>query len=816
MTPSAPADSSPGWAWSYEGYDPAQERLRESLCVLGNGYFATRGALPECAADAVHSPGTYAAGCYNRLESEVAGQRVENEDLVNLPNWLPLRFRSGSCDPASPWLTPDTHPPLEHRLKLDLRAGLLERTTRFVDDAGRHLRVRQLRLVHMGDPHLAALRTELTAEDWSGQLEVESALDGTVANTGVARYQQLAHQHLTHVHTGEAPGNDTVWLRCRTSTSDIRVGMAARTTLDSGEDTVTAHRPGRVLSLLRPRLERGRTVTVDKCVALHTSRDPAISDPLHAAIDRVGRAPVFAELVRSHRAIWEQLWRTCDLEVPGESGRILRLHLFHLVQTLSPHTADLDVGVPARGLHGEAYRGHVFWDELFVLPFLNLHFPEVSRALLNYRHRRLEQARFAALDAGRAGAMYPWQSGSDGREEAQRLHLNPRSERWLPDHSRLQHHVGSAIAYNVWQYGEATGDAEFMHTKGAEILLQIARFWADAATWDEAHQRYRILGVVGPDEYHDAYPGAARPGIDDNAYTNVTAAWVLARALDLLCSLPEPRRRDLFERTELATEELGAWEEVSRRLLVPWHRGLISQFAGYGELAELDWGHYRGAYGDIRRLDRILEAEGDTVNRYQASKQADVLMLGYLFSPPELHRLFRRLGYALDDTVWQRTVDYYLRRTSHGSALSSLVHAWVLPRVRRPEAWRYCHEALAGDIADLQGGTTGEGIHLGAMAGTLDLVQRGLTGLETHGGTLRLDPAPLPELSRYELSIRFRGHWGVRVRLTADDVRITVPPSDHEPIDVAMGDHTVSVAPGETCRLPLGGGRPLSRRGWAP
>jgi trehalose/maltose hydrolase-like predicted phosphorylase len=355
----------------------------------------------------------------------------------------------------------------------------------------------------------------------------------------------------------------------------------------------------------------------------------------------------------------------------------------------------------------------------------------------------------------------------------------------------------------VWQYAEATGDTEFLHTKGAEMLLQIARFWASATTWDAAADRYRILGVVGPDEYHDAYPGADRPGLDDNAYTNATAAWVLARALDMLRRLPEPRRRDLAERVALGDAEPDMWQDVSRRLRIPWHQGAVSQFEGYGELAELDWEGYRERYGDIRRLDRILEAEGDTVNRYQASKQADVLMLGYLFAPAELQGLFRQLGYELDDAVWRRTVDHYLARTSHGSTLSSLVHAWVLPRVRRADAWRFCQEAITGDIADLQGGTTGEGIHLGAMAGTLDLVQRGLTGLETRGGALRLDPVPLPELSRYGLSLRYQGHWGIRLELTAGHVRVTVPRSDREPIDVALADRTVSVAPGESCLLTL-------------
>lgn len=793
----------PDWTWEYEGYDPAAERRRESLCTLGNGYFATRGAAPECSADSAHYPGTYAAGCYNRLTSNIAGRRVENEDMVNLPNWLPLRFRITSDEQAVPWFTPENATLGDHRLSLDLRSGTLDRRLVYEDAAGRRLRVRQLRLVHMAHPHLAALRTEFTAENFSAEIEVEAALDGTVTNSGVERYRQLNGRHLTHVHTGTAPGH-TVWLRCRTSASDIRIGMAARTLIEGPlADIAVHHGHQRATQSLRLPLTQGDTTTVDKTVAVHTSHDPAISDPLRAAIDEVNRAADFDGLLVSHRTAWLQLWERAALDVPGEAGRILRLHLFHVLQTLSPHTADIDAGVPARGLHGEAYRGHVFWDELFVLPYLNLHFPEVSRALLEYRHRRLEQACVAARASGRAGAQYPWQSGSDGREETQQLHLNPRSGRWLPDHSRLQHHVGSAVAYNVVRYCEASGDTEFLHAKGAEMLLQIARFWASSATFDEGLGRYRIRGVVGPDEYHDSYPGSEGPGLDDNAYTNVTAAWVLARALDVLRGLPEPRRRELFERTVLGEGELARWDDISHKLRVPFHAGVISQFEGYGDLTELNWDTYRARYGDIRRLDRILESEGDTVNRYQASKQADVLMLGYLFSPSELRGLFRRLGHEVDEQTWHRTVDYYLRRTSHGSTLSGLVHGWVLARVRRAEAWTFCREALEGDIADLQGGTTGEGIHLGAMGGTLDLVQRGLTGLETRAGALWLDPVPLPELGEYSFALRYRGHWGVRLRMRPGELEVGVPASDRAPISIELRDRTVSVEPGETCRLTL-------------
>ncbi|GHF07868.1 glycoside hydrolase family 65 protein [Streptomyces morookaense] len=800
----------PEWTWEYTGYDPAAEGLREALCTLGNGYFATRGAAPESPAGHGHYPGTYAAGCYDRLVSTVAGRDVENEDVVNLPNWLLLRFRLPAADGApGPWFTMGDGEVLDHRLVLRLRNGTLTRTFRYRAPGGRVLRVEQYRLVHMGDPHIGALRTVFTPEGWSGCIEVESGLDGNVVNANVDRYRDLDGRHLTGFDAGTAEP-DTVWLRCRTRTSDVGIAMAQRTTVTGGTPTssVTEAAGRRAVHRLRLALSDGKSHTVDKTVALHTSHDRAISAPFTAALERVRAALDFPELLASHTVAWEHLWRRADIWVPGEAGRVLHLHLFHVLQTLSPHTTGLDVGVPARGLHGEAYRGHVFWDELFVLPYLNLHFPEVSRALLNYRHRRLPKALLAARQEGRAGARYPWQSGSDGRDETQTMHLNPRSGRWVPDRSRLQHHVGSAVAYNVWQYCQATGDAKYLHTKGADMLLQIARFWAGRAVPDsggDRGRRYRIRGVVGPDEYHDAYPEAqaGQPGIDDNAYTNVTAAWVLTRALDLVRSLPGRLRQELYERETLDADELARWEEISRRLYVPFHRGVISQFEGYGDLAELDWAGYRERYGDIRRLDRILEAEGDSANRYQASKQADVLMLGYLFSPAELSTLFGRLGYELTDEMWRRTVDYYLQRTSHGSTLSGLVHGWVLARARRADAWRYCREALEEDVADVQGGTTAEGVHLAAMAGTLDLVQRGLTGLETREDALWLDPVELPGLSEFGFTVRYRGHWGVGVRLQGDQLTISVPDSAESAPRIVLQGRSVTVPPGETVTLGL-------------
>jgi alpha,alpha-trehalase len=798
------------WTLAYDGFDPAAERLREALCTLGNGAFATRGAACWAAADGTHYPGTYAAGCYNRLVSDVAGRQVENEDLVNLPNWLPLTFRVD----GGPWFDLAAVELLAYRQELDLRAGVLHRRLRVRDAAGRVTALAERRLVSMDDPHLAGLELTVAAENWSGRLEVRSALDGRVTNAGVERYRELDGRHLAPLEGGAA-GDEGLWLQVETVTSHVRVAEAARTRLSAGGRPLAAARrllvePGLVAHELAVDLAEGQAVTAEKVVALVTSRDRAIAESGLDARERLGRAGGLAELLERHRLAWGRLWRRCRLAVDGdgEVAQTLNLHVFHLLQTVSEHSVDLDVGVPARGLHGEAYRGHVFWDELFVLPVLNLRFPELTRALLRYRTRRLPQARWAAADAGYRGAMFPWQSGSDGREETQRVHLNPRSGRWLPDNSHLQRHVNVAVAYNVWQYYQVTRDLDFLCHEGAELLVELARFWASLASWNGDLERYEIRGVMGPDEYHDAYPDADGPGLDNNAYTNVMATWVLCRALDALALLSEEARAALVERLGLGIDEPHEWERISRRMRVCFHDGdIISQFEGYERLQELDWDGYRRRYGDIRRLDRILEAEGDTPNRYKASKQADVLMLFYLLSMDELRGLLERLGYRLEPAAVRRNVDYYLARTSHGSTLSSVVHAWVLARSDRRRAWRFFTDALASDVHDVQGGTTAEGIHLGAMAGTVDLALRCFTGLELREDVLRLNPSLPDELAGLEVDLRYRGHWGVRLRVTRRLLRVGLPASAAAPIRVGVNGEVVAVDPGGAREFTLPGAR---------
>ena len=804
------------WRLTYTGFDPEAEGHRETLCTLGNGYFATRGAASEAHADGVHYPGTYVAGVYNSLGTDLGGRRVENESLVNIPNWLALTFRV--C--GGPWFGGPETEILSQNLELNLERGVLTRVARLRDLEGHVVAVTQRRFVSMRDAHLAALETTLVAENWSGTIEVQSGLDGTVRNEGVDRYRPLDSAHLSVCGTGQVDDH-VIWILAETTQSHIRVAEAARTELFADghrleirpalmeDDGLVAHR-------FEVELAQGSEIRVEKIVSVYTSRDLAISEPGEEARRRLAGAVDYDALLDRHLVSWRHLWDRAHFELgtDGSVARALHLNIFHLLQTVSNNTEPLDVGVPARGLHGEAYRGHIFWDELFIVPFLSVRFPQLSRSLLLYRFRRLDAARRLAADAGYLGAMFPWQSGSSGYEETQTAHLNPVSGRWTPDASSLQHHINAAIVYNVWQYYQASGDIDFLRYYGAEMILEIARFWASIATYSHATDRYEIRGVVGPDEYHDGYPDRDSPGIDNNAYTNLMAVWCLGRAFHTLEVLSPAIVAELKERLRLGPEELAHWQEVSRKMRVCFHAGVISQFERFEDLEELDWERYRAEYGDISRMDRILEAEGDTANRYRLTKQADVTMLFYLLSSEEVLDLLERLGYGRDEGLPDRCIAYYEARTTNGSTLSRVVEAWIHARRDPERAWAPFLDALQSDLGD-GGGTTKEGIHLGAMAGTVDLLQRGFTGLETRSDELRVAPLIPDELGSLAFSIRYRGQL-LRFEVTTTTLQVRADPADGEAITLVVHGKSVLLEPGHTVELsladtPLGG----LRRRWS-
>ncbi len=810
------SDAASEFTLVYEGFDPGNEGLREALTSTGNGYFCIRGAAEWEDAGEVHYPGTYVHGVYNRESTIVGGRPVPNEDLVNLPRCLSLKLAIEDEDQ----IRLSNVELLSYRHSYDIRFALVTRELRFRDRAGRRTSLRSRRFVSMGRMHLGALEWELVAENWSGRVTVLSVLDGRLLNRGVARYHQLWGRHLDP----EGPrtyGSDVIALKVRTRQSRIEIAEAARTRVYRGAQELevgrTVHQmQDYIQQSLVFEMEQKVPVRVEKLVSLYTSRDRAINEPMANAGKSVHRYPAFAEAFEGHMHTWGELWEVCDVRLPKEKRVqfLLRLHISHLLQVCSRLTPHHDAGVPARGLNGEAYRGHVFWDELYVYPFLNFRLPEITRGLLMYRYRRIGEARAAAQRAGYRGAMYPWQSGSDGEEETQLIHINPLSGRWEPDFSRHQRHVNAAIFYNVWHYYQTTHDVDFLRDHGAEMMLEIARFWSSIAHFNRDRDRWEIHGVMGPDEFHEKYPDADEGGLRNNAYTNVMVAWICETAQKVLELLPKSRRDVLRVRIGLEDGEIQRWRDISRKMFVPFNAdGIISQFDGYEDLQDLDWDAYRLRYPNVQRLDRILRAEGDSPDRYSLSKQADTLMLFFLFPFEELNRLFAQLGYELTEKAARQTIDYYERRTSHGSTLSFVTHAGVLARMDPESSWQRFVRALESDIGDVQGGTTPEGIHLGVMAGTLDLVQRAYLGTEIRGDVLTFDPVMIDRLDGLHLAMQFRR---AHITVSLNGAKLTVTALDggyRATVKVGVGGTVRELDRGDSVVFPVGdAARPDERR----
>lgn len=733
------------WYLTYSGFDPGDEKLRETLTTVGNGYLGTRGAY-ECESSSYYFyPGTYISGIFNKTPSKIKGRDIWNNDFVNCPNWLPVEFKIGSGE----FISPLSMEILSYSHRLNMRAGVMERDMVVKDKVGRITRIASRRVASMADGNLCALKFDLTPLNYSSKITFRSSIDGNVENHGVARYSKLNIHHLCRVSGGKA--GDGIFLHMETTHSRYQIVMASKSVMLQDGKPLDVRKEihqdkAKVTEEMQVMAMENNNYTLEKYVYVRTSLDKEPGDLKDMCLDGLKNAKTFQGVFGPHAKSWKALWQKADIRVTGDRfvQRVLRLHIYHLLVTASPHNVNRDAGMPARGLHGEAYRGHIFWDELYILPFFDSNFPDISKALLMYRYNRLDAAREYAKENGYIGAMFPWQTADDGSEETQEVHYNPESKKWDEDLSRRQRHVSIAVFVNTWRYVVWTGDTTFLKDYGMEMMLDIARFWGGIAEYDSITGKYHISGVMGPDEFHERLPGHKEPGVKDNAYTNIMVVWLLERTLKILEELPSKSRTKIIQKIGVTDEEFAKWKDMTTKLkVVLTDDGIISQFDGYMDLDELDWEGYRKRFYSIHRMDRILKAENDSPDHYKVAKQADTLMLWYVLEPEEVARIMNQLGYKVDDPLklLKDNYDFYEKRTSHGSTLSKVVHA-VISKYIYPSkvSWEWFMEAMNSDIFDTQGGTTIEGVHTGVMAGTLEVIKQDFAGLNMSSTPMKFDP----------------------------------------------------------------------------
>ena len=789
-----------GWNLTYKGFNSEEEKLRETLCTIGNGYLGVRGCFEGENASDVHCPGTYIAGIYNRLGTKINNKIIYNNDLVNCPNWLMLEFRIGSGE----FLSLPNMELLDYSQTLNMRDGVMSRSIICRDRLGRITRIHARRFASMANHHICAIKYEITPLNYSKTVTVRSSIDGNVINEGVERYRKLNSKHLSLVESGSTKHG--IFLHVRTNRSKYRIVMNARTCVYQNRKKLTAdkrvskNRAG-ISEEIEIEMQAYTAYTVEKYVSVYTSLDRGISDIKKAGQDAVGKIKSFKNLYQLHAKTWKSLWDRADIRIQGDRlvQKTTRLHIYHLLVTASPHNVGIDAGMPARGLHGEAYRGHIFWDEIYILPFYNCRFPEITRALLMYRYKRLNDAKKYARLNGYKGAMYPWQTADTGTEETQEVHFNPTDGTWGPDLSRLQRHVSIAVFYNVWKYVSDTDDRKFLLSYGAEMMLEIACFWASIAVLDPDTNKYHIKGVMGPDEFHEKIHGSDEHGLKDNAYTNVMVAWLFEKTLELIESLPEKVFAKLKTKAGFRTGEIGKWREIAGNMnIVMQDKNIISQFSGYEDLKELDWNYYKNKYNNIYRMDRILKAEGSSPDLYKVTKQADSLMMFYVLAPDEVQRILNHLGYHVEDAIQliEENYKYYEKRTSHGSTLSKIVHAVISSYMDEGNtAWGWFIEAMKSDIFDTQGGTTIEGIHTGVMAGSIDIIMRYFAGVNLSGITPALNPHLPKHWDKLEFRICHRKIW-YDLEITQRHVKVKIREKEKKPVLIKVYEKEIRLNPG--------------------
>jgi kojibiose phosphorylase len=454
----------------------------------------------------------------------------------------------------------------------------------------------------------------------------------------------------------------------------------------------------------------------------------------NAAIARANDDAAWGAALEANARAWAQEWNRTDVIIEGddEAQIALRFNLFHMLIAAPRHDDCVNIG--AKTLSGFGYRGHAFWDtEIFMLPLLTYTAPHIAKNLLNYRYRNLPGARRKAQANGFEGAQFPWESADTGDEVTPTWvpHFADRTKLvriWTGD---IEIHISADIAYAARQYWRVTGDDEWFVAKGAELILDTAKFWGSRAEWHADVGRYEINDVVGPDEYHEH--------VDNNAYTNRMAQWNLQTALDALEWLKAhapAKAAELTDKLQLTAQTLDHWRDVIEKITLPVESrgaGLIEQFEGYFRRKDIDLAALEPR---TKSAQEVFGIEG--CNQTQILKQPDVLMLQYLL----------RDHYS--DEAVRVNYDYYAPRTDHtyGSSLGPSIMAIMACEVGKPEdAYEHFRRAVRADLRDVRG-NAGDGIHGASAGGTWQAVVFGFGGLHI-----------APQGSRWAAHPRLPHHW---------------------------------------------------------
>jgi len=722
------------WRLVEKKYNPRRMPQMETLFALANGYLGIRGTFEE--GTPVYQKGTLINGFHETWPITYAesayGYAKTGQTIVNVPDGTLIRlyiddepFDLGRATVVS------------FERVLDMRTGILERDMTWEKGSGKRIRIRSRRLVSFEHRHVAAISYEVTLLNADAPIVISS---------------ELVYQDESHETTGDQRGSrafvDRVLLPQGVQSDDAKAVLTAMTrsskmTLACGMDhevetecayelkNQSSEERGRVVLSAQGKV--GQTVRLTKWLTYHASRH-APPDELGERADRAlerARSLGFAGLSRGQEAYLGKFWDRADVEVRGDVGiqQVTRFNLFHIYQA----TARTDgMGLPAKGLTGHGYEGHYFWDtEIYVLPFLTYTNPSVARNLLRFRYRMLDAARQRAREVNQKGALFPWRTING--EEASAYYAA----------GTAQYHINADVMYALMNYVEVTGDTDFLHQEGAEMLVETARMWRSLGFFSKrADGQFRINSVTGPDEYNTV--------VNNNAFTNLMARenlWAAAKTLEWLRTESPDRFAALAHETGLEAAEIAEWQAAADRMYVPYDESEGIHLQDDEFLSKKPWDFVNTP---PEKYPLLLHFHPLVIYRHNVIKQADIVLAMFL------------LGHEFSLEQKRRNFDYYDPLTTGDSSLSVSIQSILAMELGyRDQATDYISYALWMDLADVHANVE-QGCHIASMGGTWMAIVFGVAGMREHNGRVTFHP---------RLGKRIEG---VKFNLTIQDCPLTV------------------------------------------
>lgn len=736
------------WVVAETTFSPNTLGKVEAALSLGNGYMGLRSATEEPYIGEMRN--LFVAGTFNKSDD------VEVSELPNAADVTRLNIRvDGEL------LQLNHSNTAEYVCALNLKTAELTRTFVWTTSKGKSVAFRFRRFVSLADKHLIGMKLEATALTEDVEISVESGVNSQVSNSGSQ-----------HFYEGEKRVYDKKYIEVVQRTYESGIDFIYHSVHRVDVDGMVYDQPSMridrriVMLTYKAQVKQGQTFCLDKLTTVRTTRDvetegKTLSEVISAALDQLKAMTQqgYEALFQAHVQAWDnQVWSYYQMHIESKDSYDLlaaRYALYHLTVMTPAH--DSRMGIGAKGLSGEGYHGHSFWDtEMFILPFFIYSNPAVARSLLIYRYLGLEGARAKAKDNGYIGAMYPWEAAwpSDGEvaPEWGRIDVvtGKRTKIWT---GFIEQHITSDIIYGVYQYFKATQDQAFMNDYGYEMVFDTARYWASRVEWDEAKQQYCINDVIGPDEYKEH--------VNNNAFTNYMAYFNMElavryyeelKAANAACLAPLQAKLDLDEAYQ-------SWKHAMEHLYLPQPRledGLIPQDDTYLTKRVIDLTKYK----QQTKVNTIFEDYSlEELSDIQVSKQADIMILFYL------------LENKFSESVKIANYQYYEAKTIHDSSLSLSTHAILANDLGdRKLAYELFRQACDIDLGpDMK--SSDQGMHTAAIGGMWQVMAMGFAGIRLVDGRLRINPKLPENWSKFEFRIYWHGQ-PLNITVTHDALKV--------------------------------------------